>query len=90
MVAGNVIIGRREEGEGKDGRGEYEVVGERRRSGESDGEGREGEEVLVGGLGESVDLEELERRRKAEDVLDLDGDGDGARRQEARDDLQLL
>lgn len=89
MVAGNVIIGRRDEGE-KDGRGEYEPVGEGegRRSGESDGvrgEGREGE-VLVGGLGESVDLDDLERRKKDEDVLELDSE----ERQEARDDLQLL
>lgn len=87
LVAGNVIIGRRDEGEGKDGedgRGNYDQVGRER-----EGAGVEGESLLVGGRGESVDLEDLERRRREReegDILQLASEDS----QEARDDLQLL
>ncbi|KAK0112761.1 hypothetical protein ONS95_014495 [Cadophora gregata] len=75
LVAGNVIIGRRDEGEDKD----KDVVGSaERRSIDRDGNGLEGESLL----GEEVELdaefregesvEERKRREGEEDVLQLD------------------
>ena len=85
LVAGNVIIGRREEGEEKAEEGRD---GEGRRSGSV---GEEGD----GLLGESVDLADLderERRRKQveeeRDILQLDTDTE--EEAEARNDMQLL
>jgi len=81
LVAGNVIIGRREEGEDNDKSVVGGVGGDRRE--ERDGGGVEGESLL----GEEVELdgellngesvEERKKRREAEeDVLQLDLDGD--------------
>ncbi|KAH9218112.1 hypothetical protein DL95DRAFT_406131 [Leptodontidium sp. 2 PMI_412] len=81
LVAGNVIIGRREEGEDKDG--ERDVVGgDRRRSEGGEGpeeEGLLGEELeLDADLLEGESLEERKKRREEEDVLHLDlGDSHG-------------
>merc|ERR1712093_904371 len=81
LVVGNVIIGRREEGEDNDKSVVGGVGGDRRE--ERDGGGVEGESLL----GEEVELdgellngesvEERKKRREAEeDVLQLDLDGD--------------
>ena len=68
LVAGNVIIGRREEGESK-----LEVGDEHRRA--ENGEGRystsEEEELLVGDGLETESGEELENERKRKDDEDL-------------------
>lgn len=85
LVVGNVIIGRRDEGDKEDGA--------ERDNGANNGEGDD----LLGGSSDAVDLEDLEEterrrkmaeaRREQEDILNLD-ENDGER--EARDDLQLL
>ncbi|PVH83547.1 hypothetical protein DL98DRAFT_412673 [Cadophora sp. DSE1049] len=83
LVAGNVIIGRREEGEDKD---KGVIGGAGRRSQDRDGNGVEGESLL----GEEVELdaefregesvEERKKRREVEeDVLQLALDGDRGR-----------
>jgi hypothetical protein len=67
LVAGNVIIGRREEGEEK-GKGDEQVRAE---SGEARGE--EADVLLVGEeLDDLVDLEDERKKREEEDVLQLD------------------
>ncbi|PBP28186.1 hypothetical protein BUE80_DR000909 [Diplocarpon rosae] len=75
LVAGNVIIGRREEGEGKDA-GDQRV---RRDSGE-EGAGLLGEELELDG---EVGEEETRRNRseEEEDVLQLDLEGSNAGRE---------
>lgn len=90
LVAGNVIIGRREEEE-KD-KGDLEG-GESRRAGE-EGDGLLGEEVELGG---SVIVEEEEedaegkstRTREQEDVLDLALDEEDGK-SSSEDDILLL
>ncbi|KAH7417910.1 hypothetical protein BKA64DRAFT_182758 [Cadophora sp. MPI-SDFR-AT-0126] len=83
LVAGNVIIGRREEGDDKD---KGIVSDAERRNQDRDGNGIEGESLL----GEEVELdgellagESVEERKKRreieEDVLQLDLDGDTRR-----------
>jgi len=67
LVAGNVIIGRREEGEEK-GKGDEQMRAE---SGQAGGE--EAEELLVGEeLDELVELEDERKKNEEEDVLQLD------------------
>jgi hypothetical protein len=67
LVAGNVIIGRREEGEEK-GKGDEQVRAE---SGEVRGEEADG--LLVGEeLDDLMDLEDERKKREEEDVLQLD------------------
>lgn len=95
LVAGNVIIGRREEGEAKD---DGNIGDERTRTsvdslgrtrGSSEGGREESDALLVGGLGEVVDLTDLEESRKAHeegDILQLDSED----AEEMRNDLQLL
>lgn len=67
LVAGNVIIGRREEGEEK-GKGDEHVRAENGESGNEEAEG-----LLVGEELDNLDELELERKkREEEDVLQLD------------------
>lgn len=67
LVAGNVIIGRREEGEEK-GKGDEQMRAE---SGQARGE--EAEELLVGEeLDELVEFEDERKKNEEEDVLQLD------------------
>jgi len=67
LVAGNVIIGRREEGEEK-GKGDEQMRAE---SGQAGGE--EAEELLVGEeLDELVEFEDERKKNEEEDVLQLD------------------
>lgn len=84
LVAGNVIIGRREEGEDKDkvaGTGVRADRTEERDGGGVEGESLLGEEVeLDGELLEGESVEERNKRRQAEeDVLQLDLDSDRGR-----------
>jgi len=67
LVAGNVIIGRREEGEGN-GKGDDHVRAENGEVGNEEAEG-----LLVGEELDDLDELELERKkREEEDVLQLD------------------
>jgi hypothetical protein len=67
LVAGNMIIGRREEGDEK-GNGDEQVRAE---SGQAGGEEAEG--LLVGEeLDDLVELEDERKKREEEDVLQLD------------------
>ena len=67
LVAGNVIIGRRDEGEEK-GKGDEHVRAESGEAGSEEGEG------LLGGeeLDDLVELEDERKKREEEDVLQLD------------------